>query len=457
MLILFFSCGSHTSSTSETIKIADSAIEIPIDWDRGNPKLLPQEKSIRGIVHLHSHYSHDACDGNPQPDGIPDENCLEDLREALCEVRIDAAFLSDHPTHSTEVASFDDLYLHREGDDWLWEGNEHIANQINCENGHKVWIFPGVESADMMPLGLRKHIDGDYNGSTEAVDAVLEQQAINWIAHTEQVSVETILLQSIEGIEIYQLHANLDPDIRREYLGVDPFGYVSFISPFFFPTSDMSDVPESDLAFLTFVLPNEPAIRVLEEAGMQKALGISAGTDAHQNVFPNLAPDGERIDSYRRMMKWFNTRIVVDENASPLDVHNALKQRKSWVVMEVFGTPKNFSMELHTETKTLPMGSELSLEVGMILQTSIPTLTDTSPQGDIHPNFEGRLYHYNGEQRNLVHTWNEGELNWKIEMTGIYRVEIWIQPLHLQPYLGAYQEYAENWVPWIYTGAFFIR
>ena len=51
----------------------------------------------RGIVHLHSPYSHDACDGMPRSaTGVPNEPCLEHLRAALCTARIDYAALTDH-------------------------------------------------------------------------------------------------------------------------------------------------------------------------------------------------------------------------------------------------------------------------------------------------------------------------------------------------------------------------
>ena len=36
----------------------------------------------------------------------------------------------------------------------------------------------------------------------------------------------------------------------------------------------------------------------------------TVGTDCHRNTFPQLLPDGERIDSYRRMMLWTNDVLV---------------------------------------------------------------------------------------------------------------------------------------------------
>ncbi len=91
----------------------------PGPWQVGPPEMVaPSDalRPIRVIAHLHSHWSHDACDGNPQPDGVPDEACYQDLRRGLCTDRIDVAFLSDHPTHATET-DYETLLLHRDGDE----------------------------------------------------------------------------------------------------------------------------------------------------------------------------------------------------------------------------------------------------------------------------------------------------------------------------------------------------
>ncbi len=52
---------------------------------------------VRAILHVHSVFSHDACDNNPQDaDERPNEACLNRFRAALCQSNIDAAFLTEH-------------------------------------------------------------------------------------------------------------------------------------------------------------------------------------------------------------------------------------------------------------------------------------------------------------------------------------------------------------------------
>ena len=455
-LSFLFSCTS-----TNTDKTQDSATEFTIiPWQKSLPDLTENDNSLRAIVHLHSHYSHDACDGDPQPDGIPDELCLGDLRSALCAVQIDVAFLSDHPAHSSEVNDFRDVFLIREGDTPWFDGDTMIANQMHCPSGHSVWVFPGVESANMMPLALNHHLSS-YEGTSADFQEIREQHAISWLAHTEQISVETLLAEDIDGFELYQLHANLDPDIRADFLGLEPLGFLHDVQPFFFPTETENNPPHADLSPLAFLLPNEPSIVALETVGRTKAVGISAGTDAHQNVFPIAAPDGERIDSYRRMMRWFNTRIVVDKDADPIAIREALRDRKTWIAFESFGTPHNFQFTIQDGANVYPIGSEMSFASTMNIEISLPTLDSRSPRSETMPNIETRLIFADAQGRSTLQTWSSstdsGVVSYPVDKAGIYRVEVWMQPLHLTPYLGDRPEYSENWMPWIYSGAMFVR
>src|SRR5690606_20830362 len=63
----------------------------------------PRGQAIaRMILHLHSPYSHDACDGAGLSGSTPNASCLADLKRALCQNHIDFAFLTDHPSHMAE-------------------------------------------------------------------------------------------------------------------------------------------------------------------------------------------------------------------------------------------------------------------------------------------------------------------------------------------------------------------
>src|SRR5690606_37463717 len=114
---------------------------------------------LRAIVHLHSPYSHDACDGAGWVDGALDEDCLADLRQGLCDAAIDVAFLTDHPSHAADQP-FADLLLARAGDQPLHRGEVVVGNRVACASGHEVGWLPGVEDA-LMPVGLDRHVHDD--------------------------------------------------------------------------------------------------------------------------------------------------------------------------------------------------------------------------------------------------------------------------------------------------------
>jgi hypothetical protein len=52
---------------------------------------------LRGLVHAHSAYSHDACDGEPvDADGVRSAECFADFRRGVCQAQHDFVFLTDH-------------------------------------------------------------------------------------------------------------------------------------------------------------------------------------------------------------------------------------------------------------------------------------------------------------------------------------------------------------------------
>lgn len=453
--------GDATTTGGEAACGDTAAPATPIAWDRGQPDIagcaVRGLRDYRAIIHLHSHHSHDACDGDPQPGGVPDEACLQDLRDALCVTRIDVAFTTDHPVHAAEVP-LEQLLLIR-GDDEPVMGPEGtpIANWMHCPDGHRVLLLPGIESAEMMPLGLEAHVIDAYGESSPAsFKKIKDAGALAWVAHTEGRDVAELATLGLDGIELYQLHANLDPDIRKDDLGLDPGGFLAAVAPFFFGGVD--DPPEPDLAPIAFLVPNEPSIVALEKLGQTLRLSVSAGTDAHQNVIASDAPDGERVDSYRRMIRWFNNRIRIDGPLTPASVKAALRAGHNHIVFESFGTPLGFDFHARGGDDITEMGAEVTHAPGLQIVAALPRLDPRSPQGATPPALEGRLYRATAEGRELLKTWTDGVLELEVPGPGVYRVEVWISPRHLEPYLGELAaDYTGRVLPWIYSGAVFVR
>jgi hypothetical protein len=439
-------------------EIADGEV---VAWDRGQPTIGGCEirgvRDYRAIIHLHSPHSHDACDGEPQPGGVLDEDCLQDLRDALCTTRIDVAFLSDHPAHAEE-ATIEEMALHRGDDELVKDGEGRVVgNWLNCANGHRALLIPGVESGSMMPLGLHAHPPaGTYGESSpETFAAAKAAGAALWVAHTEGRDVDELATLGLDGIEFYQLHANLDPEIREEDLGLDANGFLADTLPFFYPVGD--DAPQPDLASVAFVVPNEPSIVALETLGQGQRLTISAGTDAHQNVASTVITDGERVDSYRRMMRWFNNRLRIDGELSVASAKAALTGGRNHIVFESFGTPQGFDLYADAGGAITEMGAEVTLTPGLRIEATLPRLDRRSPQSTRAPAIRGVLYRADGDGRSVVAEWDEGALSQPVDAPGVYRVEVLMTPRHLDVHLGSSAALAEVEKPWIYSGAIFVR
>jgi len=318
--------------------------------------------------------------------------------------------------------------------------------------------MPGIETSRMMPLGLEEHVREAYSpGTAEDFEAIRQAGGVGWVAHTEGRDAEELASLGIEGIEIYQLHANLDPDLREERLGLDGPGAITQLAPFFFPLEGNGEPPHPDLAPLGFLVPNEPSLLALEHIGQTQRLGVSGGTDAHQNVLSAEASDGERMDSYRRLTRWFNTRLRVTDELSPESAREALREARTWISFEVFGSPLGFDLRAEANGQVFEIGAELPSSPDLVIRATLPSLDPRSARSETPPEIQGLLYRATSEGRELVGEWSEGELELSAPGPGVYRMEAWITPRHLAPYLGDRTDLAESHVPWLYSGALFVR
>src|SRR4026209_2535699 len=110
-------------------------------------------------------------------------------------------------------------------------GGEQIASRIRCDDGHQVLVYVGGEN-DLMPIMMDHHPPGTvqqrhdiYNGNdAAAADALRAAGGLRWVAHTESKPLDTLRAVTPHGIEVYNLHANIDPDIRKDFLGLPAAG-----------------------------------------------------------------------------------------------------------------------------------------------------------------------------------------------------------------------------------------
>lgn len=441
------------ASGDDDSSVTDDDDAVP--WDPGLPALDGEIDEPRGfvplrsIVHLHSPYSHDACDGDGYVDGVIDEECLTQLRDGLCQLSIDVAYLADHPGEAA-WQPLEDLMLMRDDDDPVDLDGDVVGSWIHCAGGFDVLWRPGIEDA-LMPVGLERHAaavgqeaDDLYNSTDPvAIAAMLAAGGTVLQNHTEGRDLPTLsALQDsgLQGVEIFNLHAMLAPDIREEDLGLDPFGWVDAVEPFTSPDG----TGEPDLMFLGFYEEQTVSVERWDALAARGPMVGVGGTDAHRNSFDYELRDGERADGFRRNMRWF-TNVLLAESKDLVAAESALQGGRSFVAFEVLGTPDGFAFWYEpTGGAAVEMGSDCADCTGGTLHLACPTLSQHSPRdGSGLPAITATVYRDGAP-------WQEGCGEWIVAEPGVYRARIDILPSHLTAFLSDDPAPYLHVYPWVY-------
>jgi hypothetical protein len=456
-------CGDNQGGAPDATALPAWRMDLAPSSEMGARRGL---EPARGIIHLHSPYSHDACDGQPRGDdenGPIDEDCLADLRAGLCATRMDFAALTDHDVTMADEG-FEDLFLVRGGDQLVMVDDAPVASRLACAGGGEVLVTVGAENP-LMPIMLDRHVAGSveerraiYDGDDPAaVAAFREAGATVWIPHTEQRTAAELEPLTPDGVEIYQLHANLDPDIREEFLGLDPSGAIEAAIEF---ANRQDDGPVPDLALISFLAENRPALAVWDAllAGGRRVAG-SAGSDAHQNALPIELRDGERGDSYRRVMRWFSNVVLVADRRDPVAIEEALRAGRVFVAFELMGTPAGFDVRAEVPgSDPVELGGTVAAGAGATLEVAVPAVLELDPALPA-PTITARVLHIPpGGEPAVVAEGAGPALSAPLDAPGAYRVEVHIIPLHLAPYLGTLgPAYAEEIHPWLYASPIYVE
>ena len=463
LLTLVLGCAKTTDADSDA---TTDAVE-PVDWSAQQVRLTEtvRERAFRrAILHLHSPYSHDACDGDGLPGGAVNEPCLDDLRYGLCASGIELAFITDHPSHAAEF-SYEEWLLSRDGDELVSEGGGPIANRIDCaaygsDSGSVLWM-PGIED-ELMPVGLDAHVPGTaeerdalYNrDDAEAIAVEMAAGGIVMLAHTEGRDLDQMTEQQtagLAGVEMFNLHAMFAPDIREDYLGLDGIAWIGDTAPFL-DADNEELVP--DLAFLAVYQQQDVSVAAWDALNQTGAAVGFGGTDAHQNVLPTPASDGERFDSYRRMTRWFSNWLLVDNPGSdpvPSDAQAALTAGRVYTVFEALGTPTGFDVHLDAGGAIYEIGADYESggAPAGTLNVACPTLHPESPRGLEEPTIRAEVLRDGA-------LFAEGCGAHEVSEPGVYRVVFHINPTHLTGFLDELTHLVRE-LPWIYSNPIRVR
>lgn len=412
----------------------------------------------RGLIHAHSVNSHDACDGeprDPETDAI-NEPCFDDFRRDLCTSKHDFVMLTDHRDSYTRT-EFPDALLYREerGDTLVERGAGPVANWASCDEGDAPLIVSGAE-AGTMPVGLEGHVSpvkserSDIYGRTdpEAIEALKAGGAVVLLQHTETWTTEQMTDLPIDGFEMYNLHINLQRNFGPA------LGLLSKLN------EGQELLPQSDLIVLS-ILQEEPDYleKWAQVLGSGTRRVTTMGTDCHRNTFKQQLPDGERVDSYRRMMMWFSNHLLLQPNSDgswdDSQLKAALRARRLYGVFEVFGYAVGFDYFARNGAAIIEMGGDAVLADGVDLVVKKPSVHDLDPTVDA-PDIELRLLVARQGEWEVVAD-GQDDLAYSVGEPGAYRAEVRITPRHLGVYLNSYIEHAEEQFPWIYSNAIWVQ
>lgn len=406
----------------------------------------------RGIIHAHSPYSHDACDGEPMDaEGNVDPVCFEDLRRDMCLTQHDFIMLTDHreffaDTEFPEVLLFDeargDVLVDREGP---------VANFAGCDDSRSILVMAGCE-AGLMPVGLERHAVGrgdTYGAQTpEAVALMEDAGAVVLLAHPEDYTPDELEAMPMSGFEMYNLHANTIASI------LEAAQLVTMVM------QDDPGLPHPDLVI--FPLWEEDP-RYLERWGTVLARGgrpiTTMGTDSHRNTFPEELPDGERVDSFRRMQQWFSNHLLVEPDGNggfdDLALKDALRARRLFGVFEYMGYPEGFDARIESAAGIVEIGGEAALADAPQIIVVSPQVQMLDPAAEAPTITAHVMRAIEGGFEEVAS--GSGELVYEPDAPGAYRVEIRITPTHLVAYLGNYVDLADAPRIWIYANAFYVN
>jgi hypothetical protein len=326
-----------------------------------------------------------------------------------------------------------------------------------------VLVTVGGEN-DLMPIMLDRHVTAAdvatrhaiYNGNDAAASASYRDAGgLVWVAHTESKTLDTLHAVTPDGIEVYNLHANIDPKIRPMYLGLDAGGAIEAAVQF---ADTEPGHPEPDLALLSFLSPNLPAIHTWEALlGEGKHITVTAGSDAHQNALPVIMADGERGDSYRRVLRWFSNEVLVADPHDVDQIKAALKAGRVFSTFELFGTPDGFdTYATLPDNSVVELGGSIPVARGAMITVNVPTILGLDPSLPA-PTITGHIYWIDATGNHEIAS-DTKPFSVHAGVAGAYRVEITITPSHLGPYLHDLGTgMAEVELPWIYTSPFYVE
>jgi hypothetical protein len=217
-------------------------------------------------------------------------------------------------------------------------------------------------------------------------------------------------------------------------------------------------MPHPDLAFLAFYEPLKLQLDKWYTTVEKRNITPIVGTDIHRNVVKKELSDGERLDSYRRFMRWFSNFLLVKE-FKPSEFKTAIKEGRVYVVAEGLGTPTGFDYYAETKDGIVNTGSTIKLEDFKKFVIKIPTIVGIQ---NADKYIRVRLFKIKDKgEIEILSPVSRAEKS-VIEISdgidkGVYAVQVLLTPMHLKYLCKRYaSDYIKEFV-WIYSNTIRIE
>lgn len=509
LLACLAACGTSRSSEStapgdvrETAPAPTStATSSPSSPDAQAALPMPRYQEVRGVMHVHSAFSHDACDEQGLSGTTPNAACVAALREAPCKVGLQFVGLTDHPAHMREFTPKELLLFDAAKGDELVLGADGspVGNKVKCANGQSVLFTFGYESTHTLPIALERQptlYEAYTNDRTPAQITALVSDlkaagAVVGLAHSEEADMpaDLIVQGGADVMEWYNPHGNFKTVFGGDKLGgnvSEVFSLVRGIDDFL---KGSTSGAHPDLIYLR-ILPSWPKEGFDKWRTVQRSRHVPGilGSDVHQNVSVDpvckgtvqqalcqglaggrlaalallaaggqlIMSDNQRMDSYERIMRWLHNRILVDE-VSPKAIADALRNGRSYGLFSVFGEPVDFSFVGRRDNDVRTMGEEMKAPAALQVRVPQPRSIVGGATFDAAQAAKAELrvvlFRTDASGTTEVARTNTigSTLAFDAKDPGSYHIEIWVKPKHLTSALGGQSGLADAEYLWLIT------
>jgi hypothetical protein len=375
----------------------------------------------------------------------------------VCASQDDFFFLTDHgdsfrDNEFPSVLLFDQA----KGDVLVTRGGSPVANRLQCPSGSTALVMAGTETG-AMPVGLEAHVGApgmrDYGDTGNAqLDAFHGVNGVNLVAHTEDWTAQELIDMHLDGFEMFNMHRN-----ALKNGGVAAELVLNYVDK-----GLLDGFPHPDLFLAAFNLDDDVYLTTWGTVLARGARRVTTmGSDCHQNSFPQKLQDGERIDSYRRMMAAFSNHLLVRPKADgtwdDAELKDALRAGRNFGVFEFLGYAEGFDVfALEASGAVKELGDTARLANGVTLVASVPRVRDLDPAGE-QPVLALVVFKAREGGWDEVGRATAGTLELPLTAAGAYRVEVRMVPKHLRPWGNARKAWFGAERPWVMSSALYVE